>query len=282
MWEKKQIETVRGEFEIFTAGSEEPLCVTHLYSEFNERGYYFADPFVDSFTVYLVNMKEAGNSSRAEHNEELSMRETAKDLEAIRMALGFDTWSFAGHSTGGMLGLVYAADHTHSLKRLMVGGAAASNKYMNHKDSIYSQKNPENKRLKDIFSILNSPHAAIEEIRLASREWTEMSLHDPSRFEAYFTKPSSGKVVPKRLDYYSYKELPRYDIRHDITQIKTPTLVYCGTYDAQCPLPFSEEIHKLIPGSSFYEFEASNHLPHLEEKNEFKKMIGDFTGLGSK
>ncbi|KIL43184.1 alpha/beta fold hydrolase [Jeotgalibacillus campisalis] len=282
MWEKRQIETARGEFEVFTAGSGEPLCVTHLYSEFDERGYYFADPFVDFFTVYLVNLKEAGNSSRVVHEEELSMRETAMDLEAIRMSLGFDTWNFAGHSTGGMLGLVYAVDHPHSLKRLMVGGASSSNDYMNYKDSIYSQKNPKNKRLKDIFSILNSPHAATDERRLAGREWTEMSLHEPSRFEEYFSKPSSGKVVPKRLDYYSYKELPTYDIRDDITQIKTPTLVYCGTYDAQCPIHFSEEIRKLVLGSAFYEFEASNHLPYLEEKDKFIEMIKDFIGLGSR
>jgi proline iminopeptidase len=279
MWEQKIIKSERGEFEVFKAGNGEPLCVTHLYSEFNERGYYFADRFVDYFTVYLVNLKEAGNSPKVKDEEELSMSETSEDLEAIRNALGFDQWSFAGHSTGGMLGLVYASKYPNSLKRLMVGGASATNDYMEHKDSIYSYKNPLNKRLQEIFTVFNSNESTREERVLAGREWTEMSLYDPSRYDEYFSKPSSGKVIQKRLDYYSYNELPTYDIRKDISKIKTPTIVFCGTCDSQCPFVYSEEIHHLVPNSKFYTFEKSNHIPHLEEKEKFNELVKDFIKL---
>lgn len=122
MWEQKYIETPRGRFELFTCGKGEPLCVTHLYSEFNERGYYFADAFAGNFKVYLVNLKEAGHSCKVNHNAELSMSEAANDLEAIREAVGLKQWAFAGHSTGGMLGLVYAILFPGSLSKLMTGG----------------------------------------------------------------------------------------------------------------------------------------------------------------
>jgi proline iminopeptidase len=276
MWQQKLIQTERGAFEIFEAGNGEPLCVTHLYSEFNDRGYYFADRFVDDFKVYLVNLKETGNSTGVRDEDELSMSETSKDLEAIRMALGYDNWNFAGHSTGGMLGLVYAANHPDSLKRLIVGGASATNEYMEHEESIYSDKNPLNNRLKEVFSILKSQRSTKEERVQAGREWTEMSLNDPGRFDEYFSKPSSGKVVQKRLDYYSYTELPTYDIREDISRIKTPTIIFCGKYDAQCPFVYSEEIFQLVPNSAFYIFEDSNHSPHLEEEEKFSRMVKDF------
>ncbi len=279
MWEQKLVRTDRGVFEVFEAGSGEPLCVTHLYSEFNERGYYFADMFVDYFKVHLINLKEAGNSPQIKTDEELSMNETSIDLEAIRRALGYNDWSFAGHSTGGMLGLVYAAHYPGSLKRLMIGGASATNDYMEHKESIYSYKNPVNERLQEIFSILNSAEAATEERKQASREWTEMSLYDPSKFDEYFSKPSSGKVVQKRLDYYSYKELSTYDIRKIVSTIKTPTIVFCGKYDSQCPFIYSEEIHDLIPKSIFYIFEQSNHVPYLEEQEKFYEMVKDFKNI---
>jgi proline iminopeptidase len=276
MWQQKLIQTERGAFEIFEAGNGEPLCVTHLYSEFNDRGYYFADRFVDDFKVYLVNLKESGNSTGVRDEDELSMSETSKDLEAIRVALGYDNWNFAGHSSGGMLGLVYAAHHPDSLRRLIVGGASATNEYMEHEESIYSDKNPLNNRLKEVISILKSQGSTKEERVQAGREWTKMSLNDPSRFDDYFSKPSSGKVVQKRLDYYSYTELPTYDIREDISRIKTPTIIFCGRYDAQCPFVYSEEIFHLVPNSAFYIFEDSNHSPHLEEKEKFSRMVKDF------
>lgn len=201
MWEKRLVQTARGMFEVFTKGQGEPVCVTHLYSEFNELGNYFADTLVNDFTVYLINLKEAGNSCRAQADEELSMSETVKDLEAIRVALHYDQWSFAGHSTGGMLGLVYAIMYPQSLTKLLVGGATATHRYMEHEGSMYSRKSPLNKRLKEIFETMESYVSTIEERRVASREWTEMSLYDPDRWDEYFSKPSSGKVVQRRLDY---------------------------------------------------------------------------------
>lgn len=45
MWDRVMVETTRGSFEVFTAGEGEPICVTHLYSEFNETGDHFAEKF---------------------------------------------------------------------------------------------------------------------------------------------------------------------------------------------------------------------------------------------
>lgn len=49
------------------------------------------------------------------------MTETIKDLEAIREALYINKWGFAGHSTGGMLALVYATEAQESLTKIIVG-----------------------------------------------------------------------------------------------------------------------------------------------------------------
>ena len=277
MWKQRLIETSRGRFEIFISGSGEALCVTHLYSEFNERGYYFADAFTENFTVYLVNLKEAGHSCKADTAAELSMAETAMDLEAIRIALGLEQWGFAGHSTGGMLGLVYAILFQDSISKLMIGGAAASRRYMEHEGSMYCPKNPLNRRLKEIFAILDSPSATFEEKKTANQEWTDMSLYHPSKRDEYFNKPSSGRVVWKRLDYYSYKELPNFDIKENLALITTPTIVYGGRYDTQCPFVFSEEIYEGIRNARLFVFEESNHVPYLEEKEKFASMIEDFS-----
>ncbi|WP_307478903.1 alpha/beta fold hydrolase [Cytobacillus purgationiresistens] len=277
MWEREIIETNRGSFEVYTSGRGEPLCITHLYSAFNELGYYFADPFTDHFKVYLVNLKDAGQSCQSMSDDELSMVESCKDLEAIRESLNIDKWGFAGHSTGGMLALVYSAHFGQSLTRVLSGGSTASKHYMYHPGSMYCKESPLNKRLRKILTVLGSSESSRPERVKVNREWTEMSLYQPEHYDTYFSKPSSGRVVPKRLDYYSYKDLPNYDVREWLPAIDVPFFVYCGRYDAQCPLPFSEEIAELLPNSTLFTFEESNHFPYLEEVNKFKTMIQAFS-----
>jgi proline iminopeptidase len=279
MWEKRMVETSRGIFEFFVQGKGAPLCVAHLYSEFNELGNYFADSLVNDFEVYLINLKDAGASSVAVNDLELSMEETIKDLECIREALCFEKWGYAGHSTGGMLGLKYAILAPNSLTKLLVGGASASKEYMNHEESMYCSKSPLNKNLHEIFSVLKSSTSTLEERKKANMEWTNLSLYNIEKRKEYFAKPSSGKVVKRRLDYYSFTELPRYDVRESLLEVNVPSMVYCGRHDAQCPLVFSEEIYENLRNSSLYIFEKSNHYPFIEEKSEFKKMVHDFSEL---
>ena len=276
MWKQQMIDTSRGKFEIFVQGEGDPVCITHLYSEFNELGYYFADSFVENFKVFLVNLKDAGNSCKAMLDEELSMKESVKDLEAIREALCINSWRFAGHSTGGMLGLVYATLFPDALSKLMVGGATATKEYMEHEKSMYCQSSPLNKRLKEIFFILKSPDTTIEERRSANREWTNMSLYKSKKRDEYFQKPSSGKVVQRRLDYFSFYDLPHYEILGELSKVQIPVVVYCGRHDVQCPLIFSEAMSAELINSKLYIFEESNHFPYLEEKERFLNMVSDF------
>jgi pimeloyl-ACP methyl ester carboxylesterase len=105
------------------------------------------------------------------------------DLEALRLHFGYDRWTFAGNSTGGMLGLIYAIDHADSLKKLVVAGASASNKYMDSKESIYCRENTNNQRIREIFSILKSSDSSKELKAQASREWIEMSLHHTEKWD---------------------------------------------------------------------------------------------------
>ncbi|GIO23616.1 alpha/beta fold hydrolase [Oceanobacillus sp. J11TS1] len=275
MWTQEIVKTARGDFEIFRKGEGRPLCSTHLYSSFNELGDYFTEAFTDHFSVILVNLREAGNSCKAQEEQQLSMAESVYDLEAIREALGYDTWAFAGHSTGGMLGLKYAILAPDSLAKVIVGGAASSKRYMMHPGSIYCKESPYNKRLLEILNILKTSTDR-DERRKANKEWSDMSLYYPEKRDKYFQKPSSGKTVGKRLDYYSYTELPEYDITEELTDVSVPVFVYCGVHDAQCPYVFSEEIANQLTNSRLYSYRYSNHFPFIEEKKKFNKMVHQF------
>ena len=195
------------------------------------------------------------------------------DLEAIREALGFVKWGFAGHSTGGMLALKYAIARPDSLSKIIAGGAAASYEYGADPDSIYCSKNPNFNRIVEIMNLLENPSTPIETRRKIGYEWSLMSYHSEEKLQESMKRPNSGKTVGPRLDYFRKVEYPTYDIREEIQYINIPSYIYTGRHDSQCPAKFGIEIAELIPNASLTIFEESNHNPFSEEEEKFAEFV---------
>ncbi|ANU18403.1 proline iminopeptidase [Planococcus maritimus] len=271
VWEHMMVSTSRGEFEVFAKGTGEPVCVTHLYSEFNETGDYFADTFTETHRVYLVNLREAGNSVKAQHPYELSMLESVFDLEAIRTGLGVEQWGFAGHSTGGMLGIVYGIYFSAHLRFLVVVGAAAREYMTFSADCIYNPKHPRFSQMQELIENLKSTEATEQQKQQWKTERTQLSLTNPDNYENYFSSPITKKMSAIRMDFFN-RELQLFDLTRKLKLITTPTLIMCGRQDVQCPLMYSQEMAELIPGAQLVTFDNSNHYPFLEEKTKFHQM----------
>lgn len=198
------IQTERGAFELFTAGGDQPLCVAHLYQEFTEEGGLLADSFAEYFKVILVNLKETANSSRTRSWRELSMNETVSDLESVRNALGYRTWSFAGHSTGGFLGLTYATRVPGSLDSLVIRGSAASREFLKEKNCLYNFRDGlYRKDMMIIMLSLNSPFTSERRKQRARRKWTELSLYRPEKYDQYFADVKPSPINRKRMAAYN-------------------------------------------------------------------------------
>ena len=273
MWKQRLIDTERGKFELFEKGEGEPLCVTHLYSAFDELGNTFANPFTPDYKVHLINLRGCGNSDKAQEESEYSMDESVKDLEAIRKALGIDKWAFAGHSTGGMLGLTYAIQESLSLTKIMVGGTSTSKEYSANPNSIYCRENPNFNRIMEIMKQLEDKNTPIETRKKLGNEWAVMSFYSEEYLQKALSKPNSGKVVGDRLNYFIQIDCPIYDVRAQLPNVTLPSFIYAGRHDAQCPYEYGAEIANLIPTATLTTFERSNHNPFVEEEDKFNHFV---------
>ncbi|TKD70098.1 alpha/beta fold hydrolase [Pseudalkalibacillus hwajinpoensis] len=274
-WNQNFIETDRGTFEVFSKGDGPPLCVTHLYSEFNESGDYFADTFSESHTVYLVNLREAGRSdvSRAPH--ELFMIESVFDLESIRRALRINQWVFAGHSTGGMLACVYGIHASSSLRAMIAVGAAAREYGSSSEACIYHEEHPDYHLMQDYIETLKDPELDEKKRKFISEARTKLSLYKPEQYDNYFSKSIHKKMATARMNFFA-REILQFDVTKQLHHVNAPTLVMCGKYDVQCPLVFSEEMAAEVPGAQLAVFNNSNHYPFLEEEQTFKRVVHQF------
>ena len=276
MWKKNVIETTRGAFEYFVCGQGEPMAITHLYSQYDERGNAFANPFTKFFTVYLINLRGVGSSVKAVDEGQYSMKETVKDLEAMREAFGFEQWAFGGHSTGGMLALQYTIQAPNSLTKIVAGCTAASYEYAMSEQCIYSHKNPHFNQVMEIMNALSDPGTPIERRKNLGYEWELLSFYREGKLKEALKKPNSGKTVGARLTYFRQVEYGNMDFRQQLKDIKVPSYIFAGRYDTQCPVQFGMEIANGIPNAYFEIFEESNHFPFLEEEEAFDKFVLQF------
>ncbi|QKE76194.1 alpha/beta fold hydrolase (plasmid) [Arthrobacter citreus] len=274
-WSRNLISTTRGNFEVFIKGEGEPLCVTHLYSEFNETGDYFAETFTKNHKVFLVNLRETGCSEAASESYQLSMIETIFDLEAIREALDLKQWGFAGHSTGGMLGIIYGVYFSNSLRYNIIVGAAAREYMTFSPHCIYNREHPHYARMQELNEMLKRSDLTVETRKELGVERTKLSLYEPERYEEMFNLNISKKMSGKRMNYFN-RELKIFDVTRKLPLVTAPTLIMCGKNDVQCPLEYSIEMKELIPSSKLIIFNKSNHYPFLEENNLFSEELSLF------
>ncbi|MGF2617853.1 alpha/beta hydrolase [Rossellomorea vietnamensis] len=274
-WQRDLLQTERGSFEIFTAGKGEPLCVTHHYSIFNETGDYFADEFTKTHKVILVNLREAGESEKAHEPYQLSLLETIFDLEAVRKAMGQDQWIFAGHSTGGMLGIMYGIYFSSSLKGLVIAGAAARDYFTFSEGCIYHSSHPQFQLMQNFNERLKQPDLSAEERKEISVNRTKLSLYNPEKYEEYFSKSIHKKLSAVRMNFMN-RELQVFDVTRKLPLISAPALIMCGRHDVQCPLEYSIEMAGGIRDAELVVFERSNHYPFLEEHEEFHEKLDSF------
>ncbi|RIW39005.1 alpha/beta hydrolase [Bacillus salacetis] len=274
-WQRRVVKTTRGTFEIFTAGEGEPLCVTHLYSVFNESGDYFADEFTSTRRVILVNLREAGSSVGAQEHYQLSMLETIFDLEAVREALGYEQWIFAGHSTGGILAVIYGIYFPGSLKGLVAAGAAARDYYTFSKECIYHSGHPQFQVMQDYNERLKQQTLSAAERKEISISRTKLSLFKPENYHDYFHKKIHKGLSAVRMNFMN-REFQLFDVTRKLKLVTAPALIICGRHDVQCPLEYSIEMAEGIPDSELIVFENSSHYPFLEENGLFHRKISSF------
>lgn len=82
----------------------------------------------EQLTMVYYDQRGSGRSSKAT-NGDYSLSRMLKDLEELRMHLGYRRWSVMGHSFAGILVTNYAATYPKSVERLLVIHGTLNLKY---------------------------------------------------------------------------------------------------------------------------------------------------------
>lgn len=216
-----------------------------------------------------------GRSARGDC-EKYTLDENVEDMEALRKYLGLGPIVSIGASYGGRVAMAHAARYPDAVSHLVL---------------IATSAQPGSAaRAKEIVAQRGTPEqiAACEDLsagRLDTAEKMRHYFHIMAPLYSYKHVPSA-QDVPSGPGIMSPEALNRahgpngflrtLDLRAELRFITAPTLILAGRHDWRCAPEFSEEIHRLIPGSDLRIFEESGHKIGGDEPQAVMDAIAGF------
>ncbi|KUJ13379.1 proline iminopeptidase [Mollisia scopiformis] len=225
----------------------------------------------DNFRVLVFDGRGSGESDiTGSYTHDRWIR----DIDNLRRWAGAEKFVLAGHSYGGTICLDYAVRHGDRLSGLILRNT------WTHGIQLM---------MTALAAVLTDPRLKVDVARQL-RVWTGALRDDRDYEEAmpeilpiYSPPGDSSSQMLQFAAYHSATQnfafnhnMPRFDVRHQLKDIKVPTLVIVGRHDLITPVVFSEEIARSIPDSSLAIFEHSGHNPAGDESQKFQKTVLEF------
>ena len=209
---------------------------------------------------------------------ELFMEELVLLTEHLGISNKYD---IVGQSWGGMLGMQFAITKPKGLNAMVIADSPAS------MEVWVSEANKLRKELPPEVEATLLKHEAAETTEdpeyvaavdvFYSRHLCRIPQppYVVASFEQLAADPTVYHTMNGPSEFHVIGSLKHWDIRPQLKEISTPTLLVSGQYDEATPA-MVKEIQGLIPGSKWELFAESSHMPHVEEPAKFKRVVSEF------
>ena len=226
--------------------------------------------------MQLVYFDHRGQGRSGRGNpERYTLDENVEDMEALRQYLGLGPIVSIGTSYGGVVAMAHAARYPKSVSHLVLVVTVAHAGYVERAKEIVAQRGSAEQiaQCDDLFA------GRLDTTDKLARYFEVMGPLYSLKYE-----PKSGAglglsiLSPEALNRAHGPDgfMRRLDLRPELSAITAPTLIIAGRHDWICAPEFSEEIHRLIPGSDLRIFAESAHSIGGDEPQQFLDAVVGF------
>ncbi len=244
---------------------------------------YIAEHYRHNYTVVVWDYRGHGRSSVPEDvpNADLTIERNARDLEAVRTAVGAEGPAILlGHSMGCQVILEYARQYPANVRALVPMFGTFARPLDTFMDNPHSRK---------VFAVIQKLAA------VGGKTTTRMLLplyasplaYQVSRYSGLVDKHYAQKVdIDKYLEHLIHMD-PQIFLRmvslmadHDLTEflpeLTVPTLVIAGERDLFTPVHRSRKMAELIPDAELLILAEASHAAIVEHPDTINQRIDRF------
>lgn len=258
-------------------------------------------PLTDRYRFYYYDQRGCGKSSRpidtfASSNYYQNMQTLDRalglgaqiaDIERIRQIIGEDKLILVGHSFGGFLASLYAAEFPEHVKSLILVAPAETLVMPPPSGGLFEQVKPllpEDmrpeydaylKRYLDYGSIFGKSESELASLNAEFARYYAAALSRKGYAVPVETQPAAGGGWMVPAMYLSMGL--RHDYRSALKRVSAPVLVIHGENDLQ-PEQASRMYAEAFPNAEFQVIKNASHFSFSEQPQEFAQVVGRFLG----
>jgi pimeloyl-ACP methyl ester carboxylesterase len=239
-------------------------------------------PLERHFRVIYVNTRGSYPSRWPKDIARMGTSDCVEDLEHLRQYWGLSSLTLLGHSAGGGLVLGYAEQYPRRAARVVLVDSDLTDRIPSaHTDEL-------------VQSWIGDPryHAAAQQWLYKEQHYPDtdegetqslidildLYFHDPGRYRPEFERTVSGIRISRSVFQAFWKAedanaLPESRL---LGQVLAKTLIIAGKFDFICPMDMQQVLAGGIHGSKLIVFERSGHIPWIEERSRFFRVVARF------
>lgn len=224
------------------------------------------DKFAHDYQVILFDNRGAGQTDAPAGPYTIS--QMTQDTAALCAALHIQHAHFIGNSMGGYIVQTLAHQYPSLIKSLVISNSATQT------------KTPFHYFMQAYLGLMKAN--APRELLLQTMCCWGFSYHFLSKPGMLAHLIDWGKNNPNPITMLGYEgqyaAADTFDSSAWVDKISAPTLVIASDQDLVLPQEVSKELADRIHGAQFYCFQQCGHLPHIEQPDEYARVVKGFLG----
>ncbi|MDA0979095.1 MAG: alpha/beta hydrolase [Proteobacteria bacterium] len=235
------------------------ILMHHGYTASRVNWMPVAERLSDRYRIVLMECRGTGESE--DTRDGYSIEQYGEDAVALMSTLGFQTFTFAGHSMGGGVGMYLGLEHPGRLEKLILMASVGSKGLVGDSFRVNLAERLEARRRNDPEFFLEEQQASRFRADVQTAAWMN------SRVD-HLMRVSDGHLVD------SLHSMQQMDYTDRLKDLRTPTLVLAGGVDPL--LDANIEDYRRLPDAALHVLFRAGHDIAVHEPDAVASAIDQF------